>query len=904
MIARVAGLPAAAIDPFLGGDAGEALAAWREAERAAATARSTLSEALHALVPRLAAAERRLVLDVRRACFNGRPLAAFARRQGWQDLAVSLGPCFEAVLALEVRLAEAGDRLRLSHQAAVSRAGADGTAALADRRFLRAVALASPDLIEALARRAGRPEAAHDRKLRRLERSLVRYVSRASLKLSPYSTLTAIGLATAEDGAAQGCALRGSRWHDLSLVRVRRFIVEDIFICLARHPAVRHRLAVTLNGTLERLDGDSYRLLRPTGFSYDEAAATLRRTMASHVRVRLSGPIIDRLLALPSPAARTYGELLADLSAHCAAPGEAAEAVEESVAGTVDRLIEIGFLELRAPWASHAVRIEERLVAFLRGISLPEPAARLAATLDRLLVEEEGFAAAPEPAAALDRLRETLTEAWQQAGELVAVQREMGLPEAQLSSFYEDVAVTDASARPGSGLGEVVHLARGTAAELLACGNAIWKIFSLFNPSHNFRHSLAAFWRRTEPRPGDGGGMPSFLQVFAAAQPLWRDYVSARRRHQAVDFDPYGLPEIAELQEVRRAIRERLDGLRDSRGPHDAAAFAAIAGSIPARYDSLVGCCLFVQPADETGERWVVNRIFEGTGRYSCRFTAGLPPAARQALIGQFERASVLAPGGQPGAAARPLPPGLEGCRVELLDVLYGRENTANEHWPQTRRVLELPGEPSDLPRERRLDLADLLVDLGGTEGALPVLRGHDGTVFLPCQMSVVDRIYMPVILKFLVMFGPTGYQPSIFPSWATRELGGGVKILDRLTFGRLIFRRKRWVVPAALLPDFGAEPWIFFRDVGRTLEAFEVPRQVFWMEPVKGPGPGPSYKPQFLDFSSPLFVSLLQARSFEEEALTFEEALPGPRDFPRRAGGDDRWGVEVLLESLPEVLP
>ena len=59
-------------------------------------------------------------------------------------------------------------------------------------------------------------------------------------------------------------------------------------------------------------------------------------------------------------------------------------------------------------------------------------------------------------------------------------------------------------------------------------------------------------------------------------------------------------------------------------------------------------------------------------------------------------------------------------------------------------------------------------------------------------------------------------------------------------------------------------------------------------------------YKPQYLDFTSPLFVEVFRsALRINGDPLTFEEALPLSDDLPQGPGGE-RWAVELQLDTLP----
>lgn len=886
LITRISGLPGFSVDSFVSERCWEAVTGWHQCSEELKEVRASLVEALYLNLRDSEPRVRRILLDLKRACFNGRPIEALTRRPEWQDIPRRLGERAEMLLLHEQRLKRADEELHRIHESETTRSTACLLPFLKDLRLLRGISMASSGLIEELERQAQEGSAGRGRKVRKAERSLLRYLTRAALKVSPYSTLTCIGAAALVETPPRGeLRLAGPPWHERSLVRARRFLIDQCFIFLAHQAPVRRRLRVCLNTTLERLDGDVFRFLKPMDLLYEESEAKLRLAPPSQVKVRLSGPIIDLLLTDSWDDPPTFAELVSSLAIRCATADDPAEdteeaeeteEVEESVEATIDQLIRVGFLELRTPWSAYATRIEESLAELLLSLDLDEPLRRAAAALSRLVALEDGFAQSPEPRMSLGAMQDTLNEIWKQIVEANDLRLATTTPFAKPPSLYEDVFLL-ASGHDG-GYGEIFQMPRATAAELLRCGNAIARIFHLFSSRFNFLYSLAVLLRQLNPENPSA----SFLELFAAAQPLWRDYIASRRRYESRDFNPYSLPEIEELKALRREVHEELDRLR-SRCPNPpASAFEAIAASLPSHYDPLVGCSLFVQPVDTQGELWVMNRMLEGTGRFSCRFTTAMPEAMREAFTERFAKASVLH---------------VHGRRVELLDILYGRENTVNQHWPQTPKVLEIPGEWSDLPRDRRLTLSDLRVDLDSETG-LPIIRDPRGIQYLPCQMNAVTDAYMPVLLKFLSMFGPLTSSPEIFPSWSAC-ISEGMTVLDRLTFGNLIFRRKRWVVPVSLLPDRNLEPVVYFREIGPRLQSLGIPRQVFWIEFIKTrPADLGDSKPQFLDFASPLLVAAFQDSNKEEPEVTFEEVLPDRSAFPLGADGQRR-GIEIILESL-----
>jgi hypothetical protein len=58
-------------------------------------------------------------------------------------------------------------------------------------------------------------------------------------------------------------------------------------------------------------------------------------------------------------------------------------------------------------------------------------------------------------------------------------------------------------------------------------------------------------------------------------------------------------------------------------------------------------------------------------------------------------------------------------------------------------------------------------------------------------------------------------------------------------------------------------------------------------------------FKPQYLDFTSPLFVTVLRSNPHHPDgSIALEEVLPSRESYPLDREGNP-WAVELLLDSL-----
>jgi hypothetical protein len=288
-----------------------------------------------------------------------------------------------------------------------------------------------------------------------------------------------------------------------------------------------------------------------------------------------------------------------------------------------------------------------------------------------------------------------------------------------------------------------------------------------------------------------------------------------------------------------------------------------------------------VQPADRKGERWVINRLLEGTGRYSSRYTHLMPDEVRRRYTEHLAARSSTQHGGQ------------------FLDLMFSFGDTLNIHPVQTARVLELPDECLGLSAERTIALADLSVCFD-TPDALPRVMDAAGHVYAPVHLGITDESFMPTVLRVLGAFGPGELAPLGLPRRVRRS--EDVHIWPRLVVGNLIAPRRRWAVPAQAVPrnEFaGASREQAFMRVNDWRLARAIPDRVFLIERLHENTRGDLYKPQYIDFTSPGFVALftrILARGDTDVHL--EEALPDPESAPQDRYGS-RWVVELQIDSL-----
>ncbi len=880
LLARVSGLPGTAIQQ-VSSNLCELLQAIDALEQELAAARAELVEGLHGLI-RLATPEaRRFLLAVKRDAFNGRPLGRHRADPRWRELTRQAGPAAERAAALDERLAGAREAYESAYRRRRAREHRLLLAVLDDAGFRRGLALASPVLAAAAgrARRSG-PDIDPGRRENRLDLGLLRYVSRAALKLSPFSTLTRIALGTLDplaNDAAEPLSWVGGGWSERSLLRLRRYLIEQDLELLCRYRPFREGLTLRPSSTLEPAAPGSYRLIRPERWTVDAEAGRFRHQAASRVEMHLPDALVERVFAALAGGAGIYGELAATLAPELGGA--------EAAAAALDALIDAGVLLLETPWPSNEPHLEKRLLAHLRTLPAADPrlAAAIAA-LERVVGLEEGFQAAAEPALSVVEIDLALDDLWRAAAGLAGLAPGIERLRNKPGDVCEDVLLVPAQA----GEEVVFRAAPDTVREIVRSAGPWARLTAFQGFRFDFLHTLAAFAAGRWPGRGEIG----LLDLFGAAQPLWKEYrklLASGAESWRSAFNPLGLDEVAALAGLRREIWAEIRESVRSLAAGEAlpvATLEGLAARIPERYASPVGPCLFVQPADGVGTgAWVLNRIFEGTGRYGSRFTPLMSEGTRRRYAGGFVR----------GAARE-----VDGEPADLLDLMWSRRDTLNVHAAQTARVLAIPGETLDRETAEALDPRDLRVRLDGA-GGLPRLVDAAGRRVLPVHLGGAACALMPFLVQFLAQWGPGEVRPLRSPVTPRRE--GDAQIFDRLTAGCLVLARRRWLVSLGeeLRRRLATDPdEAVFAALQRWRIDLALPERLFWIEKTHYGLLGDVYKPQYLDFTSCLFVEVFRsALRLNADPLTFEEALPAASDLPL-GPGDERWAVELQIDTLP----
>lgn len=827
---------------------------------------------------------RDTVLPLRRALHNRRePRPALLARLG--DLPARL-PRLGAWLALRAERTTLLTALDAACGPALDAERAALAALCREPALAKATALTSADLLRAMNRAA---TGTADRRARKEEPTVLRYALRASTKTSPLSWFTAVGWGPLAGDPADGPARPVTSWGAApvldgplrSVVRANRTLTTALTLALLDAPhrstGLPHRITSTA-----RADGPR------TTYTRDRPSFAGGRYLVpgeDQAEVASGGPLrlLTHLAENPVP--------LPDLTRHLAAalcpddagnggdggdPGNGGDGGgRAAVAAFLDRLTREDLLVPQHPVAPQDPAPLQRLGAWVRSFAPGHPEdARRADRIAELGELTARFAAAP----AADRpgLLTDLTRRW--TAELAAAGRPVPTGSAPMTVLSEDVIAPRPPALDGF-LGAADH-------EALAEVTALAELFDL---GHLVRRVLRD---RFVERYGRGGRCAHPWEFAADVTAAWE---SAGRIALLDPGDRDAFP--TETEPLARLRAEITAALREPDAVTDEAVLPAdtlktLGERLPTTVlERPLSYTYFLQ-RDPAAGLLTVNHVYGGWGRFTSRFLDFLDPRATTEVSRQIRRG--LGPGARP-AQIRPV----GGFNANLHPLLVPDEiGPDRDRTPIAEADLELVhDEATDQVR----------IHLRTTGEPLDVLYpGFLAPVLLPTRIAphLADHPAGAVDLRPLA------------PRRTLDAPGGPVTVTSRLRHRHVVLRRRRWLLPpavvAALRADLAADTHPHRVPAAATADwraRLGLPEQVF-LHPVTAAPTGRATedflsrltrpKPHLADLGNALHLRCLAKwLSRHPDGVVLEEALPAPGGLtaPTRA-------VELALEVYRDGRP
>ncbi|MFY1632145.1 lantibiotic dehydratase [Solwaraspora sp. WMMB335] len=762
-------------------------------------------------------------------------------------------------------------------------AGRDELWRLADDPRLRlGLLIASPVLDRQLPRHPP-GDAVPDKRIRRMERTLLSYVYRTAGKTSPFSTFTGVGLgwfsrvtaapiqvvAEPSDDGRPGCPPAGSASTRIDLPRTWRSRVQLNVVVLSRlielilsDPVRRADLPVQLTVGW-RHDDDRIRYVRHWVTTGDEDATVSFDAVRDRLFFLRRSGVLDRLIDLFGRRSRLR---CGDLTRWLVDEQRASPAECERY---LSALLELGMLQVPDLRIDvHSADPLGELRDVLRDLGRGW-ANDLAGRLTGILVLTDRY-----PAAGLAERRRLLAELRDRLTRLAAELSPTPPPIPQ-ALLYEDVRLD----------GEPARLDLDRWQRLIGPGlRAVEQILPAFDPTLAHKLLFKGFF---VARFGAGGRCDDVLKLVEDFhEDLYRQYVSftADRR----PFDEHGaylpeenwlgLPGITVLDRARRRLAEHMrDRLADHRPDADLhlddGIVTELAGWLAPLRTPYLAQSHFVQlVAREPDPVVVLNQSYGGLSFPFSRFThcfAAHDHPHGDDLAGQLRRHARLVQ-----------PPG-----TVLAEVTGGAASTnLNLHGRLVDYEIVNPGETSCAPAHQQIPLDDLTVAHDPRADRLVLLSRRLGCEVIPLYFGYLIPVALPEVARTLLLLSPT--STGRLDVWAGVPAGApveGVSTRPRVRYGNVVLSRRSWHVTAADLPLPPARTPQHERFLGwrRWRLTHRLPRQVFvTVHQPAGPAARPA-KPQYLDFDSMLSLLSVEGLITSTQArLVLREMLPAENEL------------------------
>lgn len=875
ILVRIGGLPAEVVDGF-SSHLGQLVDDLTDLENHLRSSRRALVDRLYSGVPLAAKDERHALLAIKRDCFNDHSIARYRSRPEWALLCEIVGESANYVLSHEKELEEGIQRFTAAYEEEMVRQQRLVLDLLSNPVFQCGLAVASPGMCREL-HRIFIPPSQYGRKERRLVTTVLRYATRAALKLSPFSTFTCVGMANVEECLAP-VRLEGNNWSLRSNVRMQPDILERCVSLLSQHyMPLRNRLRLSLNDSAVIVNDGQILCYKKSYFHTDSDKTQLQYTKDSLVRFRGCGPITEYLRSILGCGSLPYESVVSLLE------DKFPDISSFSLRRYVDRMVDVGLLVLLPPWETGDYYLEKTILQELDAQLDREGAC---GTFLRLIEQavsiEENLLGASDPIKAAIELSDIVDRLLGSAAAAGGLCETVDVTKRSSKyDIYQDVWCAPEHHPTQS----IASVGKASLIEALQSMSPLVRYTRLYDYRLEFLYSFGTKLKQHGHRAW------TVLEAFELARDMFLDCLSYNVRMRKEDtvwpytWNALQLPFVNELASWREMAHKSISQcLRDDDDERRVLIgdLEDLIGQIPRSFTEVhSGACLFLQPASKEGSLWVLNRLKEGTGRFSSRYTTVMPESDKDQYLSQCLRSGTYEIDGEP---------------VELLDIQYILGTTVNVHAVQTPKFVRLEPVLDRMKDEREITLPDLRITVGSD--GWPQVRHRLGQRYLPVFLGLAYYDYLPTIVKFLCSFGPTELL-SVFPPRLERQIDGAT-IGMRTVIGNVVLHRRYWRVPVQEMYrplDQATDAKAFLAWRGWHQQR-GIPERVFAIEHTPHPILGFSYRPQYLDFSSPLFIPILKSiAERERDEVVMVEMLPSLDMLPRDAQGR-AWAVELLVDS------
>lgn len=309
-------------------------------------------------------------------------------------------------------------------------------------------------------------------------------------------------------------------------------------------------------------------------------------------------------------------------------------------------------------------------------------------------------------------------------------------------------------------------------------------------------------------------------------------------------------------------------------------------------------CGSFIQPFVEDGKlQFVANSYFPGYGKMYSRFLHIFP----NQLTEDLKKYNVQDAGNTVL---------VENCDASMFN--------ANLHPPLMPFEIWMPGGQNTLPTDQQVPITDLAIR-PSEAGYLELVHTPSGNRCYVFDLGFQGQRGRSQLFQLLSRFNPTkalqwygltnAVNNAVNPE--NTPLKEGVSLIPRITFNdRIVIQRKRWIVRKDTIPMATPQEteWQCYKRINNWRLSLNIPDEAFiflssyteqeTLEPEQMKKMGrDGYKPQYMNFTSPLLVNLLDKMLDKiPVGIRVEEMLPGSAQMMQSPDGR-KWVSELVVQ-------
>lgn len=688
-----------------------------------------------------------------------------------------------------------------------------------------------------------------------------RYLSRMSMKTSPFSFFTNISSARLSDHANSLYFATGNQ-TPVSACSVNLALINRWIDLLQKHPEIRKQLPVQATPVMWLSDDRIHFIVRSNREGFvkklvhsEESIISMRRTTS-----------LDSILRLVRSPIK-YEDFVEVLCSSANVPMEKAEQVAE-------QLLSTGVIECRIPLPEMEPDPLCWLIDYLEQLTVKQVSSFISIMQEMRYVMKQ-FPEQPfeERYAGLLLLQRKSEELFEDLG-------------AREESSWENYLIYEDVIRPENH--DVIYEKPfQSAVRDLA---ALFQILPLVDENIYHRESIKYFYRRQY----QSRKIPllEFFQAYTTA--VGQDSIYDENRSPFFAFNPFQLKQLDEISELTMEWYDWIYSNRDRELNLDGERVRGLSERIPALFRRGTNMTVFCQPVvlGEGQAGIVVNNIYRGPLAPFVRYRESLPMLARD-----LDQAIV---------------PGKQEQELDA-DIIGSFGLNANLHTPVTPLTIAY-GQASPVD-DKALRLTDLYIELDHT-GEL-VLVTSDGQKIRTLDMGMMHRSFHPALYRFLTHLYQSEYMPLVDTDLAlfAESQRSTIRQEEQVRMGNAVLARKRWFIGKDLIPQIepGESDFDYFHRLRKWQQQHRLPGEAFVRarhveeayagqlrpdhnEATLGKGrPGTEFKPQYVDFDNYISVNLFAKMAKEaHHVIILEEAFPSREDWNQM--GQD-YVVEWVIE-------